>query len=73
MALWKVSINSSAKINSVRMRKGMSVQIANNGMNPVITSRYRNQIAQLFMNNFGIDLKKANALNSAMLEAERID
>lgn len=58
MALWKVSINSSAKINSVRLRKGMSVQIANNGMNPVITSRYRDQIAQLFMNNFGIDLKK---------------
>ena len=67
MALWKVSINSSAKINSVRLRKGISVQIANNGMNPVITSRYRDQIAQLFMNNFGIDLKKANALNSAML------
>lgn len=73
MALWKVSINSSTKINSVRLRKGMSVQIANNGMNPVITSRYRDQIAQLFMNDFGIDLKKANALNSAMLEAERID
>ena len=73
MALWKVSIKRSANMNSVRLRKGMSVQIANNGMNPVITSRYRDQIAQLFMNNFGIDLKKANALNSAMLEAERID
>ncbi|MCQ2343741.1 MAG: DUF6140 family protein [Paludibacteraceae bacterium] len=58
MALWKVSINSSAKINSVRLRKGMSVQIANHGVNPVIASSYRDQIAQLFMNNFGIDLKK---------------
>lgn len=60
-------------MNSVRLEKGMSVQIANNGVNPVIASSYRDQIAQLFINNFGIDLKKANALNSAMLEAERID
>lgn len=73
MALWKVSIKRSANMNSVRLEKGMSVQIANNEVNPVISSSYRDQIAQLFMNNFGIDLKKANALNSAMLEAERID
>lgn len=74
MALWKITIKRSTNVNSVRLEQGMSIQMACNGCSdPLGTTQFKDQIAQLFMNNYGIDLKKANAVNRAYLESERLD
>lgn len=74
MALWKITIKRSGNVNTVRLEKGMSIQMACNGCSdPLGSSNYKDQIAQLFMNNFGVDLKKACAINRSYLESERLD
>lgn len=74
MSLWKITIKRSGNVNTVRLEKGMSIQLACTGCNdPLGSNNYKDQIAQLFMNNYGIDLKKACAINRTTLESERID
>lgn len=74
MALWKISIKRSGTINGVRLEKGLSIElVTTSGTNPVGNSAYREQIARLFMNNYGIDLEKGHLVSASYLEGERVD
>lgn len=74
MALWKLTIKRSSITNNVRLEKGMSIEIVSTGSSdPLGSSIYKDQIAQLFMNKYGVDMKKACAINRAFLEPERMD
>lgn len=73
MALWKITIKQSGTINTVRIEKGMSVELATNSSTPplqVIT--YKETIALLFKNKYGIDVLKACAVNPGRMSCERI-
>lgn len=73
MPLWKISIKTSGTVNGVHLEKGMFVEMVTNGINPLqAVSAHKLQIAQLFMNKYGIDLIKGNLVNSGRLSCEKI-
>lgn len=51
---------------------GMSVQLATMIPNPVSHLQESEKINTLFLNNFGVDLKKMGALNVAYLKTEKV-
>lgn len=71
MALWKLTVKMTIVKNSVRLERGMSVQVASLA-NP-ITSDNGEPAREAFMRIYGIDLKKAGALSSGYLNAEKLN
>lgn len=58
--------------NGVRLERGMSVNVATQSFsNPVLTNGGQ-AVAYAFMRIYGIDIKKAGALNMSYLDVERI-
>jgi hypothetical protein len=56
MALYEVTIKSSAIINGIRLEKGMSVEVASNS-NPV-SSNGGVLVHEAFLRKYGIDSKR---------------
>ena len=72
MALFKVTTRARKLTNGILIEPGMSVEMATvSAVNP-ITANGGQAVADAFMRVYGIDLKKAGALNSAYLEATKI-
>ena len=71
MALWKLTVKMTIVKNSVRLERGMSVQVASLA-NP-ITSDNGEHAREAFMRIYGVDLKKAGALSSGYLNAEKLN
>lgn len=58
--------------NGARLERGMSVEVATQSFsNPVLTNGGQ-AVADAFMRIYGIDIKKAGALNMAYLDVVRI-
>ena len=77
MALWRIVVknsgNAACKNKRQRLEKGMFVEMVTNGINPLqAVSTHKLQIAQLFLNKYGIDLIKGNLVNSGRLSCEKI-
>lgn len=74
MALYKITLKRSANINSVRLGKGMSVEIVSTSTYPLNNSKDRDGIIAAFTSKYGIDMKKANILNfTNMFEVVKIN
>ena len=59
--------------NGIRIEPGMSVEVVTQSMsNPVLTNRGQ-PVADAFMRIYGIDIRKAGALNMTYLDVERIN
>lgn len=72
MALFKVTTRARKLTNGIMIEPGMSVEISTvSAVNP-ITANGGQAVADAFMRVYGIDLKKAGALNTAYLEAMNI-
>lgn len=60
-----------ANTNGIRLEPGMSVEVVSQSMsNPVVTNGGQ-LVVDAFMRIYGIDIKKAGALNHNYLEVER--
>ena len=58
--------------NGVRIEPGMSVEVVTQSMsNPLLNNGAR-QVADAFMRIYGIDLRRAGAMNTTHLDDERI-
>ena len=71
MALWKLTVKMTIVKNSVRLERGMSVQVASLA-NP-ISSNNGEAAREAFMRIYGIDLKKAGALTPGYFNVERLN
>lgn len=72
MPLFRVTVKAPKLCNGVRIEKGMSVDVVSNSMsNPVVTNGGQN-VVDAFMRIYGVDIKKAGALNMAYLDVQRI-
>lgn len=72
MPLFQITVKRTTYTNGVRLEPGMSVQISSPSFsNPVITNGGI-PVQDAFMRIYGIDLKKAGALNMMYLEVEQI-
>ena len=73
MALFKITVSKPLRSAGMNIEPGMSIQISTQiPLNPISNFNERERINQLFINNFGVDLKKMGALNISYLKAEKI-
>ena len=72
MPLFRVTVKTSKNTNGVRIERGMTVDVPSNSMSNPVTVNGGQTLADAFMRFYGIDIKKAGALNMAYLDVERI-
>jgi len=72
MPVFRITVKQSKLTSGVRVERGMSVDVVTNSMsNPVITNGGQ-PVADAFMRIYGVDIRRAGALNMAYLDVERI-
>lgn len=70
--LYRVTVKNSKNSNGIRLERGMSVDVATNSMSNPVTTNGGQPVADAFMRIYGIDIRKAGALNMVYLDVERI-
>lgn len=70
--LYRVTVKSSKNSNGIRIERGMSVEVVTNNMTNPVTTNGGQAVADAFMRIYGIDIRKAGALNMVYLDVQRI-
>ena len=70
--LYRVTVKNSKNCNGIRLERGMSVEVVTNSMSNPVTTNGGQPVADAFMRIYGIDIRKAGALNMVYLDVERI-
>jgi hypothetical protein len=72
MPLFRITVKQMKNCNGVRIEKGMSVEVVSNSFsNPVLTNGGQ-PVIDAFNRIYGVDIKKAGALNMSYLDVQRI-
>lgn len=72
MPLFRITLKRPKNSNGIRLEPGMSVDVPSNSFsNPVTTDRGQS-VADAFYRIYGVDIRRAGALNMADLDVERI-
>lgn len=71
--LYKVTVKSNLNSNGVRLEKGMSIEVAYQTSNIWGDSKGKELVRNAFMVKYGVDLKKACAIDSVHLDVQRIN
>lgn len=58
--------------NGIRIEPGMSVDVVSNSFSNPVTTNGGQTVVDAFMRIYGIDIKRAGALNTVCLNVERI-
>lgn len=73
MPRFRITTKNRKTVNGIRIEPGMSVEVVTQSMsNPVVTNGGQ-VVADAFMRIYGIDLRRANALNTVYLDTQRIE
>lgn len=70
--LYRVTVKNSKISSGIRLERGMSVDVVTNSMSNPITTNGGQPVVDAFMRIYGIDIRKAGALNMVYLDVERI-
>ncbi len=72
MPLFRVTLKRMKNSNGIRLEPGMSVDVVSNSMSNPVSTNGGKLVADAFYRVYGVDIKKAGALNMADLDVERI-
>ena len=72
MAQYQVTVKQTKLSNGIRIEKGLSVIVVTSSLSNPVLSNGGQIVADAFMRIYGIDIKRAGALNMAYLDVERI-
>lgn len=72
MPLFRITTKTMKNSNGVRIEPGMSVDISTNSFSNPVTTNGGQAVINAFMRIYGIDIKRAGALNMVCLDVERI-
>lgn len=72
MPIFRVTVKTSKNTNGVRIERGMTVDVATQSFSNPVTINGGQPVADAFMRIYGIDIKRAGALNMAYLDVDRI-
>lgn len=69
--LYRITVKQNKVSNGVRIERGMSVEVVTRSIsNPIVTDQQA--VADAFLRIYGVDLRRAGALNMIYLDYERI-
>ena len=72
MPLFRITTKTMKNSNGVRIEPGMSVDISTNSFSNPVTTNGGQAVINAYMRIYGIDIKRAGALNMVCLDVERI-
>ena len=70
--VYRVTVKNSKNTNGIRIDRGMSVDVVTNSISNPVTTNGGQAVADAFMRIYGIDIRKAGALNMVYLDVQRI-
>ena len=70
--VYRVTVKSNKNTNGIRIDRGMSVDVVTNSITNPVTTNGGQAVADAFMRIYGIDIRRAGALNMAYLDVQRI-
>lgn len=70
--LYRVTVKSSKNSNGIRIERGMSVEVVTKNITNPVTTNGGQVVADAFLRIYGIDIRKAGALNMVYLDVKRI-
>ena len=72
MAKFRITTKQMKNSNGIRIESGMTVEVVTQSMSNPVTVNGGQAVADAFMRIYGIDIKKASALNMTYLDVERL-
>ncbi len=72
MPLYRVTVKSRVNTNGIRLEPGMNVDVVSQSFSDPVHTNGGQLVADAFMRIYGVDIKKAGALNGVYLNVERI-
>ena len=72
MPLFRVTVRQRVNCNGVRLEPGMSVDVASNSFSDPVHTNGGQSVIDAFMRIYGVDVKKAGALNGIYLDVKQI-
>lgn len=72
MPLFQVTVKHTKNSNGIRLEPGMSVQVVTQSMSNPVNTNGGQAVIDAFYRIYGIDIKKAGALNMVDLQVDRI-
>ncbi len=73
MARFRITTKMMKNSNEVRIEPGMTVEVVTQSMNNPLLTNGGQTVADAFMRIYGIDIKKAGALNMVYLNVEKLN
>lgn len=72
MPLFRVTVKQRVNSNGVRLEPGMSVDVVSNSFSDPVHTNGGQSVIDAFMRIYGIDVKKAGALNGVYLKVDKM-
>ena len=73
MARFRITTKMMKNSNGVRIEPSMTVEVVTQSMNNPLLTNGGQAVADAFMRIYGIDIKKAGALNMSYLSVEKLN
>lgn len=70
--IYRITVKTPKNTNGVRIERGMSVDVVTNSLSDPVSTNGGQVVADAFMRIYGIDIKKAGALNRAWLDVVKL-
>ena len=70
--IYRITVKSPKNTNGVRIERDMSVDVVTNSLSDPVSTNGGQVVADAFMRIYGIDIKKAGALNRAWLDVVKL-
>ena len=70
--VYRVTVKSSKLTSGIRVERGMSVDVVTNNITNPVPTNGGQAVADAFMRIYGIDIRRAGALNMVYLDVQRI-
>lgn len=72
MPLFRIIVKQMKNDNGVRLERGMSVDVPTSSFSNPVTTNGGQLVVEAFMRVYGVDIKKAGALNMVYLDVKQI-
>ena len=72
MALFRITVKRPVRTNGVILDPGMQVEVVTQSYNDPVHTNGGQCVADAFMRIYGVDVKRAGALNTIYLDVQRV-
>ena len=72
MALFRITVKQKVRTNGIVLDPGMSVEVSTLSTSDPVHTNGGQVVADAFIRIYGVDIKKAGALNGVYLKVDRI-